>query len=154
DDDEGANTDNIATEVAAALKMLGTNGLPAIDPGRVAMVGHSWGAVLVFDYAASAAARGLPVPGAILSAAPGGPATAPSCPGADLSAIPATTQVALVSEANDGFVPVSTANDINDRLVAVPPDHRVHLMLVSDYHGKPLLDAYHGQAATDPDPEM
>ena len=53
----------------SALATLEREGVP-VDLTRVAVVGHSLGGVLAVDYAASAAAAGLPVPTAVMSVAP------------------------------------------------------------------------------------
>jgi hypothetical protein len=113
----------------------------------VAVVGHSLGAGLAVDYAASAAAAGLSVPTAVMSIAPSCSAAEGACMGVDLGAIPATTRILLVTGADD---PDPTVTDGVARIWAelggVPLDNRDVVTLVSDVHGKPRLSADHGQA--------
>src|SRR5688500_7734608 len=60
----------VATAVGSALAELEGSGHPPTDPTRFAAVGHSFGAVLAVQYAAIAAAQGLPVPGVLMAANP------------------------------------------------------------------------------------
>ena len=53
---------HVAAAVESALTELESDGHPPTDPSRFAAVGHSFGAVLAVQYAATAADRGLPVP--------------------------------------------------------------------------------------------
>jgi acetyl esterase/lipase len=106
------------------LATLEHEGVP-VDLTRVAVVGHSLGGVLAVDYAASAAAAGLPVPTAVMGVAPGCNSEEVACLGVDLGAIPATTRLLLVTEADDPD-PIGTAAVARTwaGLGAVPLDNR------------------------------
>jgi hypothetical protein len=113
------------------------------------VVGHSLGADQALIYAASAAAAGLPVPTAVLSVgtyicrSAEGP-----CLGVDLGAIPATTRLLVVTEADDSG-PSDVAR-IWAELAGVPLENRDVITLVSDEHGSPRLLAVHIQALAGP----
>jgi acetyl esterase/lipase len=97
----------------------------SVDETRVAVVGHSIGGVLAVDYAASAAAAGLPVPTAVMGMAPGCLTEMVACLGADPGAIPATTRVLLVTESDDYDPTVPRAVErIWAGLEGVPPENR------------------------------
>jgi acetyl esterase/lipase len=135
--------------VRSGLETLEREGVP-VDLTRVAVVGHSLGGPLVVDYAASAAAADLPVPTAVMSAVPGCQSAEGACLGADPSAIPATTRVLLVTEADD-YDPAGTAAvaRIWAGLEGVPLENRDVVQLVTDGHGRPTLAAVHTQALAD-----
>ena len=143
---ESAWRQTLLDDVRNALATLEREAVP-VDLTRVAVVGHSLGGVLAVDYAASAAAAGLPVPTAVMGVAPGCNTVEVACLGADLGAIPATTRVLLVTEADDPD-PVGTAavERIWAGLGAVPLENRDVVTLVSDTRGKPALRAVHVQA--------
>lgn len=132
--------------VRRALETLEREGIK-VDPTRVAVVGHSLGGVLAVDYAASAAAAGLPVPTAVMGVAPGCNTAEVACLGADLGAIAPTARVLLVTEADDPD-PVGTAAvaRIWAGLGAVPLENRDVVRLVTDAHARPALLAVHIQA--------
>ena len=155
--DEAEFRRNLLADVQKALETLGREGI-AVDLSRVAVVGHSLGGVLAVDYAASAAAQGLPVPTAVMGIAASCLTTAVACLGADLGAIPATTRLLLVRSADDTdpIVPL-TVERIWTGLAAVPLAHRDVVTLVTDNHVRPALLAVHLQALADdetdpPDP--
>jgi acetyl esterase/lipase len=89
---------------------------PHTTDGLVA-AGHSAGGALVADYAATAAAQGLPVPEAILSAYPGRklPRFSPRIPEADLTRIPRSTEVVALAGADDVVVGSAAARSIARR---------------------------------------
>lgn len=136
-------------DVRSGLKALEREGVP-VDLTRVAVVGHSLGGVLAVDYAASAAATGLPVPTAVMSVVPGCLTEEVACLGADPSAIPAMARVLLVTEADD-FDPTvpSAVERIWAGLKSVPRENRDVVRLVTDDHGRPALVATHLQALAD-----
>jgi acetyl esterase/lipase len=138
---------NLLDDVRGALATLETEGVP-IDPGRVAVVGHSVGGVLAVDYAASAAAEDLPVPAVVMAAAPGC-----ECQVAGLDAVPATTRVVLVVAADDSDpTGGGMVAQLWNGLSAVPLEQRDIVTVVSDTHGAPWLLATHEQAeAASPD---
>jgi acetyl esterase/lipase len=139
--------------VRAALLVLGTGGHARPDLGRVAVVGHSHGAILAAAYAAAAASQGLPVPGALLLAMPGcslrqTPATVAACRVlGDLSTIPSTTRV-LVLAGGDDTLAGTDPQWVWAQLTAVRADHKDFVTLVGDAHGQPPLVADHFVAWT------
>ena len=138
-------------DVRSGLETLEREGVP-VDVTRVAVVGHSLGGVLAVDYAASAAATGLPIPAAVMGVAPACLPEEVACLGADPSAIPATTRVLLVTEADDFDPTVPRAVErIWAGLEGVPRDNRDMVRLVTDAHGRPPLLATHVQAFADHD---
>jgi acetyl esterase/lipase len=147
--DETEYRQNLLDDVRAALTTLERESVP-VDPTRVAVVGHSLGGVLAVDYAASAAAIGLPVPTAVMSVAPGCLSAEVACLGADLGVIPATTRVLLVTEADDPDpVGAAAVERIWTGLGSVPLDNRDVVTLVTDGHARPALLAVHTQALAD-----
>jgi acetyl esterase/lipase len=146
---ESAWRQTLQDDVRAALTTLEREGVP-VDPTQVTVVGHSLGGVLALDYAASAAAVGLPVPAAVMGVAPGCNSKEVACLGADLGAISATTRILLVTEADDPD-PVGTAAvaRIWAGLEAVPLENRDVVTLVTDAHARPALAATHTQALAD-----
>ncbi len=138
-------------DVRSGLEALEGEGVP-VDLTRVAVVGHSLGGVLAVDYAASAVATGLPVPTAVMSVAPGCLTVKVACLGADPSAMPATTRVLLVTEADDFDPTVPRAVErIWAGLEGIPQENRDVVRLVTDAHGRPPLLATHLQADADYD---
>jgi acetyl esterase/lipase len=143
---ESAWRQNLLDEVRSALETMEREGVP-VNLTRVAVVGHSLGGVLAVDYAASAAAAGLPVPTAVMSVAPGCLSAEVACLGADLGAIPATTRLLLVTEADDPDPTGAAAVErIWTGLEDVPLDNRDLVQLVTDKHARPALAATHVQA--------
>ncbi|HYN88500.1 MAG TPA: hypothetical protein VER55_08210, partial [Ardenticatenaceae bacterium] len=141
----------IQDDVRAGLETLEGEGVP-VDLTRVAVVGHSLGAEQALIYAAMAAAAGLPVPTAVMSVAlGGGPSPEGACLGVDLGAIPATTRILLVEEADDPDAAREGVPRIWTELEAVPLENRDVVTLVTDAHGQPLLLAIHLQALADYD---
>jgi thioesterase domain-containing protein len=142
---------NLLADVRSALDTLQAEGV-AVDLQRVAVVGHSIGGALAVDYAASAAAAGLPVPQVVMAVAPGCLQDL-ACLVGDLGAIPAATRVLLVIEADDSDpMGGGAVEHIWDGLSAVPLENRDIVTLVSDTHGVPWLLATHEQAqAASPD---
>ena len=139
----------IREDVRNGLAALEIAGIP-IDVERVAVVGHSLGGVLAIDYAASAAVYGLPIPSVVMSVAPGCSTADVACLNADLSMIPATTRVLVVTESDD-FDPTMprTIEKIWSEMVGVAPENRDIVQIVTDSHGLPALLATHWQAIAD-----
>ena len=134
----------VLTAVRTALAELNRSDHPTTDPTRFVAVGHSFGAMLAVQYAASAAGEGLPVPVAIMSNVPGW---------GDLprvfetpEAVPSSTLL-LVLVADDDYQ--AMALEIWARLDQIPASHKDFVVLHSDKHGAPPLIADHGTPATD-----
>jgi acetyl esterase/lipase len=129
--------------ITAALAELSTGPHAQPDLERVALMGHSFGGMLGVQYAAKAAADGLPVPSAMLLAMPG----CGNCPLADLSTLPATTQLLVLALSDDPYVGTEPAQ-LWSRLSSVPLDNRDFITVVADAHGEPALVPDHGLPAT------
>jgi acetyl esterase/lipase len=140
------NWQAIQDDVRDGLETLEGEGVP-VDLARVAVVGHSIGAEQAVIYAARAAAAELPVPTAVMSVALGRcPSSEGPCLGVDLGAIPATTRILLVEEADDPDAALEGVPRIWAELEAVPLENRDVVTLVTDMHGWPSLRAGHIQA--------
>ena len=134
----------VMSAVRSAMAELENGSHPPTDPAKFVASGHSFGAMLAVQYAASAADERLPVPVAIMSNAPGW---------GDLprvfehpEAVPSTTRL-LVLVAYDDYQ--AMALEIWGRLVHIPASNRDFLVMYSDRHGAPPLVVDHGTPATD-----
>jgi hypothetical protein len=135
--------DDVVTGVRAALAELKRGNHPLTDPARFAAFGHSYGSVLVVNYAAVAAKEGLPVPIALMPTTPGC-----GCLLDDLSAIPASTRLAVVVGGQDDFTGEGDAKQIWAELPQIPADRKDYVRLMGDDHGRPALVADHKLPAT------
>lgn len=154
---DASKTDNARTlpdtltAIRAALAELrqGHHAQPELT--RVALFGHSFGGMLGVQYAALAAADGLPVPKTILLASPGcwGPpfSCGPVPPLADLSTIPATTRLLILAMAGDPIVGTEPAR-LWTHLSSIPLANRDFIYYVGDAHGAPPLQPAHDIPAT------
>jgi hypothetical protein len=134
----------VVTAVRSAMAELEGSGHPPTDPARLVAVGHSFGAMLAVQYAASAVDQELPVPIAIMANAPGWGELPRVFENPE--AVPATTRL-LVVVAEDDYQ--AMALEIWARLDQIPADRKDFLVLSSDRHGTPPLIADHGIPATD-----
>ncbi len=149
DDDLTTYLSNTLGAVRGALEELKGEAVQP-DLTRVAVIGHSVGAILGANYAATAAAAGLPEPAALLLIAPGG---CTACPRSawvgveleDLAPVPATTRVLVVALAEVAAVGDEGARLIWAKLASVPLDRRDYVVLPGDAHGWPPLRAEHDQ---------
>jgi pimeloyl-ACP methyl ester carboxylesterase len=142
--EDTAYRQNLLDDVRDALGTLQDEGIAA-DLTQVAVTGHSLGGALAVDYAASAAAAGLPTPAVVMSVAPGCIQDL-ACLVADLAMVPATTRVLVVTDADDSDPSGGGAVErIWGGLSAVPLEQRDLVTLVSDTHGIPWLLATHEQ---------
>jgi acetyl esterase/lipase len=147
DTDERVYPQNLFDVVRRALKTLEREDV-AIDESRVAVIGHSLGGVLAVDYAARAAAVGLPVPTAVMGVAPecSASATAMTCLEGDASTIAPTTRLLLVAEERDVETVWLAVEHLWSEISAVPLENRDIVTLTTDTHGRPPLLTTHGQA--------
>jgi len=137
---------DVAAAMRAALAELAGGGHARPDPARTAVVGFSFGGPLAADYAAVAAAAGLPVPGALLVYGPSRVYPAPDRPPPP----PATRALVLVGDYDPGAGPGAGA--MWEWLAPLPAEQRDFVSLVSDDHGQPSLSAVHFVPLTDPRP--
>lgn len=140
---------NAITALKAALKELNSGAHVKADLTRVAVVGHSAGGDLTGDLAAIAATNGLPQPkAAMLVEAARGKEMAtgrniPLIPVEDFSKIPASTLMLVVVGDADTIAGDTDAKDFFKTASAVPPEHKDFIIVHSDSHGTPALNATH-----------
>jgi pimeloyl-ACP methyl ester carboxylesterase len=152
--------DNSVTAIHDALDELAKPGHVPVDLTRVGVVGHSVGGVLTADYAAIAAAEGLPVPSVIMPVEPAGCIDCNALPPGqgvpleDFSTIPASVLAYLVVGNDDFLASEYGAKLIWKGMTAVPLENRDYIVVRSDYHGSPLLFADHGFPIAGPLPEQ
>jgi dienelactone hydrolase len=108
--------------------------------GKVAIVGHSYGGVLTANIAATAAASGLPQPGAVMCVEPG---TGGFQTYEDYSKIPAGTLLLCIAGKDDTVVGALDAGRIYFGATNVGKKDRNFIQLISDDHGTPALVADH-----------
>ena len=140
--------EDVAAGVRAALAELAKPGHAPPDLSRVALFGWSWGGYLAADYAATAAANGLPVPAAILLYAPG---CGEGCVLRDLSPVPAATRLVMVVGTDDDMAGEDGAKQVWAALPQIPAAQRAYVRLVGDRHGEPPLVTDHTVPGS-PDP--
>jgi pimeloyl-ACP methyl ester carboxylesterase len=109
---------------------------------KTAIVGHSAGGFLSAIIAARAAdpTNRIPRPQAVVAVEPGGVGIVP---GTDLSAIDATTKMALIIGEEDTVVCQSTAVHIWSSTPQIFEENRDFLLVRSDYAGRPAQVANH-----------
>lgn len=90
------------------------------------VAGHSAGGALAADYAAVAAAQGLPPARRVLVIYPGRAirGSVAGIPAADLSQIPSTTRLVVMASASDEVVGDAPARALIDAATAIPPERR------------------------------
>jgi pimeloyl-ACP methyl ester carboxylesterase len=137
---DGTAPNTITHAVRAALIELAHGAHARPDPTRMVVFGHSLGTLLATDYAATAAAQGLPVPAALLLGMPG---CTPDCSLAAVSKIPAATRVLVLVGNQDDLAGESEAKGMWAELGQVPADHKDYVRLIGDDHGVPALVADH-----------
>ena len=117
------------------------------DPARVAIVGHSAGALLAAQIAAAAQAQGLPEFRAVMPVEPGDGSRdgrrRVSVPHTDLAPLPARTLLLVVVGADDQRAYESLGLSMYDASTRVPAANKNVLELQSDAHGSPALIANH-----------
>ncbi|MBW3652480.1 MAG: alpha/beta hydrolase fold domain-containing protein [Actinobacteria bacterium] len=115
---------NVLRGVRAALEQV------QLAPGRLVVAGHSAGGALAADYAAVAAAHGLPAPAAVFSVYPGRKLRhlAVPIPAVSLRSIDARTRVLAYAGERDTAVGRGTAA----RIVSGAPQADATLQIISD----------------------
>ncbi len=127
-----------------------------VDPARVLYVGYSMGASISLDIAISPDEYGLPAPRALILLAPGDAsavatgAQARSIIG-DLSQLPRTLPIAVMTGEEDTSIGLPTARRIFKRLCRIRADRRVLMVLPGDSEGGAIVHSQHGSPGA-PDP--
>jgi hypothetical protein len=144
---ESAQAD-VTAAMRATLAELDRAGHARPDPARTAVIGFSFGGPVAADYAADAAAAGLPVPGALLVYGPRSDTTGPN----RAPPPPATRAVVMIGERDAGALRRG-ADTIWAWLAPLPAEQRDFVSLLSDDHGQPALTADHFVPLTDVRPD-
>ena len=113
------------------------------DFSKFATVGHSLGGVLAANVAALANESKLPRVRAVMSVEPGITQSPINVPLADLKKIPAETLLLAVAGDADTLVRDADAKRIYYESTRVPAQNKDFIILVSDSHGEPALQASH-----------
>jgi len=136
--DTSAVLANAEVGIRAALDRL------RLRPSSLVVAGHSAGAALAADYAATATDAGLPAPAAVFAVYPGRAIRDnPPIPEADASQIAADTRIVVLAGASDDLVGEGPARELVAAATGVPPERR-KLVVVdtpgADKHFDPVLD--------------
>ncbi len=127
-----------------ALEELQQPGHSPIDLDRFAIVTYSYGSAAGVEYAATAAAEGLPVPKALFLNAP--------CVGkfcweipqvAELGQLPEGLKVVVMAYDIDQVVFVDWPTRLFDQFADLPSEDRNFILMQSDDHGSPAITADH-----------
>ena len=135
---------NTLDAIKEALKRLQTEpGHVSPDLNKFAAVGHSLGGLLAANVAALARESGLPQVRAVMSVEPGITDPPINVPLADLKKIPAETLLLALVGDQDTLVRDADAKRIYYESTRVSANNKDFIMLVSDSHGRPALQASH-----------
>ena len=137
-------TPNTLEAVKDAVHRLKTaQGHVAADFSKFATVGHSLGGVLAANVAALASESGLPRVSAVMAVEPGITEAPINVPLADLKKLPPETLLLAVAGDQDTLVRDYDAKRIYYESTRVSANNKDFIMLVSDSHGRPALQASH-----------
>ncbi len=137
---------NAVAAVKAAIEALQADTGPRPDLDRFAIVGHSLGAMLGPNMAATASSTGLPPAKAIMSVEPGYTTDVVGATGAlveDLGQIPAGTLLLTVAGDTDRLVGDTGARRIYRETTQIAAADKDFVIIRSDDHGVPSLVANH-----------
>ncbi|HSE16607.1 MAG TPA: alpha/beta fold hydrolase [Pyrinomonadaceae bacterium] len=135
---------NTLSAVKDAVHRLRTErGHVTADFGKFATVGHSLGGLLAANVAALANESKLPRVRAVMAVEPGITESPINVPLADLKKIRADTLLLAIAGDRDGLVRDADAKRIYYESKRVPEQNKDFIMLVSDSHGQPGLEASH-----------
>ena len=140
-------TPNATAAVLDALELLRTDAtrVPP-DLTRFALVGHSMGGALCANLAARAQRDGLPMVRAFMSVQPGKTWMVPRRAAIvfeDLAQVPADTLILAVAGDRDRLARDVDAKRIYYETTQVPPANKNFVLVRSDSHGSPPLEAHH-----------
>jgi len=113
------------------------------DLNKFAVVGHSVGGLMAANVAALARESDLPQVRAVMSVEPGITEDPINIPLVDLKKIPAETLLLAVAGDQDTLVRDNDAKRIYNESTAVPAANKDFVMMVTDTHGAPSLQASH-----------
>ena len=137
-------TPNTISAVKDAVNRLKTEkGHVTADFNKFATVGHSLGGVLAANVAALAAESKLPRVRAVMSVEPGITDEPISVPLADLKKLPPETLLLAIAGDQDGLVRDTDAKRIYYESTRIPASNKDFILMVSDSHGTPPLQASH-----------
>ena len=137
-------TPNTIAAVKDAVRRLQTeDGHVTPDFSKFATVGHSLGGLLAANVAALARESNLPRVRAVMSVEPGITGSPINVPLADLKKIPAETLLLAIAGDQDGLVRDTDAKRIYYESTRISAKNKDFIMLVSDSHGQPTLQASH-----------
>lgn len=149
-------TPNALTGVRKACDWLKTqSNLPQPDMANWIVAGHSVGGLLATNLAVELPRQGLPAPKALLAVEPGktwGPDRA-QVPLSDLSQLPATMLLVVVTGENDQIVGERDGRRIFEESTGIPRENKTWLGLSDDDHGTPALRGGH-RAPCAPPPDF
>ncbi len=135
---------NTLYAVKDAVERLRTErGHVSADFSKFATVGHSLGGLLAANVAALASESSLPRVVAVMSVEPGITEAPINVPLADLKKIPPETLLLAVAGDQDTLVRDYDAKRIYYESTRVPENNKDFVMLVTDTHGRPALQASH-----------
>jgi pimeloyl-ACP methyl ester carboxylesterase len=137
-------TPNTISAVKDAVNRLKTEkGHVTPDFNKFATVGHSLGGLLAANVAALAAESKLPRVRVVMSVEPGITDAPISVPLADLKKLPPETLLLAIAGDQDGLVRDTDAKRIYYESTRIPEANKDFVLLVSDSHGTPPLQASH-----------
>ena len=137
-------TPNTISAVKDAVTRLQTEkGHITPDFNKFATVGHSLGGVLAANVAALAAESKLPRVRAVMAVEPGITESPINVSLADLKRIPAETLLLAIAGDQDSLVRDIDAKRIYYESTLIPANNKDFILLVSDSHGTPVLQASH-----------
>lgn len=113
------------------------------DFSKFAAVGHSLGGVLAANLAALASESGLPRVSAVMAVEPGITQAPINVPLADLKKLPPETLLLAIAGDQDTLVRDYDAKRIYYESTRIPARNKDFVLLVSDSHGRPPLEASH-----------
>lgn len=135
---------NTLHAVKDAVERLRTEpGHVSADLSKFATVGHSLGGLLAANVAALASESSLPRVVAVMSVEPGITEAPINVPLADLKKIPPETLLLAVAGDQDTLVRDYDAKRIYYESTRVPEKNKDFVMLMTDTHGRPALQASH-----------
>lgn len=139
-------TSNSIQAVKEAIGVLESGRHVKPDLERFAMVGHSAGGLISINMAALAASQGLPQPKAVFCVEPGKSRSTNDTMGpilSDLSQVPSSTLLLTLAGDKDDWVGDGDAKKIYLETTQIPEENKNYILMVSDDHGYPPLNADH-----------